>query len=206
MSRASAWSTGSGSKTPLLADEVVDLDDQRVLDLGQELLLGDGGAKRVRVAGVQQPLQHDPAVGDVAVAGQVQPAHAAVRQGPHHLVLPGDQVAGGQLGGERIGLAARGAGVLQWGQNRRSSGTSARAITALDGSTAGAGGTWVSPCPTRPMRIRPEAGLRRGCGRVPNEEARADPRAVEPSWTEAFVIPDSTVSPGPAGGIPQVSQ
>ena len=97
-------------------------------------------------------------------------------------------------------------GVLQWGQNRRSSGTSARAITALDGSTAGAGGTWVSPCPTRPIRIRPEAGLRRGCGRVPNEEARADPRAVEPSWTEAFVIPDSTVSPGPAGGIPQVSQ
>ena len=117
---ASAWSTGSGSKPAVVGphpvlqdllqrgaadvlhhdvaglvvgDEVVDLHDQRVLDLGQELPLDDGHRERVLVAGVQQTLEHHPAVGDVPVLGQVDPAEAAVGQAAGHLVLVGHQVA-----------------------------------------------------------------------------------------------------------------
>ena len=77
----------------LVGHEVVDLDDQRVLDLGEELLLGDGRGERVGVAGVEQALEHHPAVGDVAVPGEVDPAEAAVRDRADHLVLAADQVA-----------------------------------------------------------------------------------------------------------------
>ena len=81
----------------VVGDEVVDLDDQRVLDLGEELLLGDGGGERVGVAGVEQALQHHPPVGDVAVLREVDPAHAAVGERADDLVLAGDHVAGLQL-------------------------------------------------------------------------------------------------------------
>ncbi len=93
----------------LVGDEVVDLDDQRVLDLGEELLLGDRGRQRVGVAGVEQALHHHPAVGDVAVAREVDPAQPAVGQRSGHLVLPGHEVAGPELGRERELLAALGA-------------------------------------------------------------------------------------------------
>ena len=131
--KAIAWSTGSGSYVaagrlhPLLeqllergaADvlhhdvagalvghEVVDLDDQRVLDLGQELPLGDRGGEGVGVAGVQQALEHHPAVGHVAVAGEVDPAETAVGEAAGDLVLAADQVARLQLGRERERVAA----------------------------------------------------------------------------------------------------
>jgi hypothetical protein len=75
-------------------DEVVDLDDERVLDLGEELLLGHRGTERVGVAGVEQTLHHDPPVVHVAVAGEVDPAHAAVCEAADDLVLPAEQGAG----------------------------------------------------------------------------------------------------------------
>ena len=82
-------------------DEVVDPDDIRVLHLGQELPLGHGRGHRVGVPGVQQALEYHPAVADVAVAGQVDRAEAAVRQAAEHLVLPGDEFARLQLRAER---------------------------------------------------------------------------------------------------------
>ena len=85
----------------LVLHEVVDPDDARVLDLGQEPPLGDRGGLRVGVPGVQQALEHHPPVADVAVAGQVDPAEAAVRQAAEHLVLAGDQLAGLQSRLER---------------------------------------------------------------------------------------------------------
>jgi hypothetical protein len=78
-------------------DEVVDLDDDRVLDLGEELLLGHRGTERVGVAGVEQTLHHDPPVVHVAVAGEVDPAHAAVCEAADDLVLTAEQGARGEL-------------------------------------------------------------------------------------------------------------
>ncbi len=46
----------------LVLDEVEDLDDVRVLDLGEEPPLGERGRHRVLVAGAEQALEHDPAV------------------------------------------------------------------------------------------------------------------------------------------------
>ena len=93
----------------LVLDEVEDLDDVRVLDLGQEASLDERGGGRVVVAGVEQALEHHPAVGHVVVARQVDPSHPAVREAAHDLVLAGDDVARGELGSEgerRAALAA----------------------------------------------------------------------------------------------------
>ena len=68
--------------------------------------LGDGRRHRVGVAGVEQALEHHPAVADVAVPGQVDPAEAAVGEAAEHLVLPGDELAGHQLGAEGVPGAA----------------------------------------------------------------------------------------------------
>src|SRR4029077_16827258 len=54
----------------------------------------------VRVAGAEQALQHSPAVADVAVLGQVDPAEPAVGQAAETLVLAADQIPGLQLRGE----------------------------------------------------------------------------------------------------------
>jgi hypothetical protein len=86
--------------------EVVDADDVRVLDLGEELPLGEGGGHRVRVPGVEQALEHHPAVADVAVLRQVNPAESAVGEAAEHQVLPGHQLTGDQLGTEGVGVAA----------------------------------------------------------------------------------------------------
>ncbi len=58
----------------VVLNEVVDLDDVGVLDLGQELLLGHRRRHRGRVAGVDQSFEDHPAVVHVVVAGQVDPA------------------------------------------------------------------------------------------------------------------------------------
>ena len=71
-----------------------------MLDLGEELTLGDGRGHRVRVPGVEQSLEHDPAVADVVVPREVDPAESAVREAAENLVLPGDQFAGHELGAE----------------------------------------------------------------------------------------------------------
>ena len=90
----------------VVRDEVVDLDDVRVRDLGEEPLLGDRRGQGVGVAGVEQTLEDDPAVRHVLVAGEVDPAEAAVGQAAGHLVLAGDEVAGLELGVEGERLAA----------------------------------------------------------------------------------------------------
>ena len=82
-------------------DEVIDPDDIRVLHLGQELALGDRDRHGVRVPRVQQALEHHPAVADVAVPGQVDPAEAAEGEAAEHLILPGHQFARLQLRAER---------------------------------------------------------------------------------------------------------
>ena len=91
----------------LVRHEVVDLDDDRVLDLGQELLLGDGRCQRVRVAGVQQALEHHPPVGHVAVARRVDPAKTTVGDGSGDDVLPAHHISRTQLRreGERVATA-----------------------------------------------------------------------------------------------------
>jgi hypothetical protein len=98
----------------LVLDEVEDLDDVGMLDLGQEASLGQRRLHRVAVAGVEQPLEHHPAVGDVAILGQVDPAHATVGETADDLVLAGDDVARAKLRVERerspaLAAEARGA-------------------------------------------------------------------------------------------------
>ena len=90
-------------------DEVVDRDDVRVVELGEELPLGAGGGERGRVVRVEDALEHHPAVVDVAVDREVDPAEPAVRQGAPHLVLAGDQRSFRQRRGERVRRAVLGA-------------------------------------------------------------------------------------------------
>ncbi len=79
-----------------------------MLDLGEEPALGDGRLLGRAVPGVEQALEHDPAPAQVVVHSQVDPAEAAVGQAAEHLVLPGDQLSGRQLGSEReLGAAVR---------------------------------------------------------------------------------------------------
>ena len=84
-----------------------------MFDLGEREGLGGGGGHRVGVAGIQQALEHHPAVVDVAVDRQVDPAEAAVRDTALHFVLPADQVAARKLGNERVPCAALGAEALR---------------------------------------------------------------------------------------------
>src|SRR6185312_8599145 len=90
-------------------DEVVDRDDAGVVDGGEEALLDVDDARRFRRVGVEEALEHHPAVVDVAVGGEVDPAEAAVGEAAAHLVLARDERAGGQLGQEREPLAVFGA-------------------------------------------------------------------------------------------------
>jgi len=83
-----------------MLDEVIYPNDVGVLHRGQELPLGHRGGHSIRVPGIQQPLQHHPAITDVAVARQVDPAQPPEGQAAEHLVLPGHQLAGRQLRGK----------------------------------------------------------------------------------------------------------
>ena len=90
---------------PVVVDEVEDTHDRRVRELGEELSLGHRDLAGLGAVGVEQALEHDPAVGDVVVDGDIDPAHAAVREAALDLVLIGDDVTGLQLG---LGEAAVG--------------------------------------------------------------------------------------------------
>ena len=79
-----------------MLNRVVDLHDVRVFDPGEEAPLDDGGGHGRFVTGVEQALEHNPAVVDVAVPGQIYPAHAPMGQAAGDLVLTGHQVALGQ--------------------------------------------------------------------------------------------------------------
>ena len=129
---AMAWSTGSGSHAPAarrrcsrmvrrleaadvlhhdeaavtMLDEVVDLDDVWVLDLGQEATLGQRELVARGVTGGQGALQHHPTVGHVAVGSEVDPAETAMGEAARHLVLVSDEIASGKLRPEVERLAA----------------------------------------------------------------------------------------------------
>ena len=81
--------------------EVIDPHDIRVFHLGEELALGDRGGHGIGIAGVQQALEHHPAVADVVVPGQVDPAEPAEGEAAEHLVLARHQIARLQLRAER---------------------------------------------------------------------------------------------------------
>ena len=78
----------------VVLDEVVDLHDVRVLDLGEEPTLGECGSHGVLVAVVEEALQHDPPLGHEVVAGEVDPAQAAVGEASDDLVLAADHRPG----------------------------------------------------------------------------------------------------------------
>jgi len=91
-----------------VGDEVVDLDDQRVLDLGEELLLHDCDGQGVFVAGIEQTFQHHPAIRHIVVFREVDPAEPAVCQAAGYLVLVRHEIARLQLGREgKSGAALR---------------------------------------------------------------------------------------------------
>src|ERR1039457_3858114 len=87
-----------------------------MVDGGEELPLGDGGSHGVGVPGVEQALQDPPAVADVAVLGQVDPAEPAMRQAAEHFVLAADQFPWLQLRSEKERVPAIAAEPL--GQSR----------------------------------------------------------------------------------------
>ncbi len=138
-----------------MLDEVVDPDDVGVLHLGQELPLGDGSLERVGIADVEQALQHHPAVADVVVAGQVDPAKAAERQAAEHLVLSRYQLAGRQLRGEGEPRAAVAA------ESLRQAGPAVAAPAHLVPAVA------AKPPVLRYLRIRQDRG-----GRIPVRHRR----------------------------------
>ena len=159
---------------------------------GQELPLRHRGRHGVGVPGAEQALEHPPAVADVAVLGQVDPAEPAVGQAAEHLVLAADQIPRLQLRGEgervpqlrqkpsaspgRPSLA-RPTGCWQLGQNRLLSGTCGSASIALAGSWAGTGGTSTRPAPRFPRDDRPVLRVRAaGAGAAARAHAAAGAR------------------------------
>ena len=67
-------------------DEVVDVDDVVVIDLDEEAELGERGRQHVGVAGVEQALQHDPAVFELVVTGEIDPTEPTMGEAAHDLV------------------------------------------------------------------------------------------------------------------------
>ena len=49
-----------------------------------------GRLGRVRVVGVDEALEHDPPIRDVAIAGEIDPTHAAVGKDALDLIPTGD--------------------------------------------------------------------------------------------------------------------
>ncbi len=77
-------------------------------DLGEEFALGHRHGLRFDIVGVQQALEHHPAVADIAVDRQIDPAQPTVREATLDFVLPGDHIAGAQTRPEvEMGAAVR---------------------------------------------------------------------------------------------------
>ena len=149
----------------VVLDEVVDLDDVGVLDLGEEAALGEGDGHGVLVAAVEQPLEDDPTLGHEVVAGEVDPAQSAVGEAADDLVLAGDEGAGASEARNENGAPQaaqnpsvrpgcpsrlRPTGSSHRAQKRRCSATVGSVITAVAGSRAGTGGMSTIPAPRRP--------------------------------------------------------
>src|SRR5439155_2445985 len=167
-------------------DEVMDLDDVRMVDGDQEPALGHGRGDRVRVAGVDQALEHDPAVragvADVAVPGQVDPAQAAVGQRAEDLVPVVDRLAGLQPRHEGVpGAALR-----------------AEALGATGPAVAAAPGRFAAVA-TEALRLRYLRVLLHGAGRVAQRDRRyLDEVGAQPAPAGAAAARLGTGA-GPAG-------
>src|SRR5881394_3269728 len=72
-----------------------------MLNLGEKAPLRNGGRQGRLVGRIEQALEHDPPVVDVAVLGEIDPAEATMGQTTGDFVLAPHQVARGQLRGER---------------------------------------------------------------------------------------------------------
>ena len=81
-------------------------------------------------------------------------------------------------------------GEPQVGQTRLFSGTSGSSMIACSASICGAGGTRVSPAPSRAERSRTEPDCTRLVIVLPLVAARREPSAVEPSRLDPRVIVD----------------
>ena len=90
----------------VVLDEVEDLHDGRVGDLGEELPFGHRDRLRLGVTRMHQTLEHHRAVVDVRVERQVDPAEAAVGDAALDLVLVDHHVARTQLRQKGIRAAA----------------------------------------------------------------------------------------------------
>src|SRR5262249_51908682 len=76
--------------------------------LGEGENLGGGSGHGLRIAGVQQALEHHPAVVYVAVDRQIDPAEAAMRDTALHFILPTHKFTTRKLGNKRVsGTALR---------------------------------------------------------------------------------------------------
>ena len=139
----------------VMFDEVVDLDDVGVLDLGEGLPLGQCGGHGRRVAAVDQTLESHPAVVDPTVAGHVDPSEAAVVGGAGYLILAGDQLAPPQLGRERERMTTLAAEPLR----------EARDVIAAAANRPAAPGT--EPAMLGDVRVRHD-----GCLGIPDQHRR----------------------------------
>ena len=103
------------------------------------------------------------------------------------------------------------------GQVRLSSGTCGFFMIAWAASISGAGGTRVRPAPSRAERSRWEPDCTRRVIVLPLATARREPRAVEVSRLDPWVIVEAAPAPSPSGpssaaaagapaGLPQTSQ
>ena len=190
-----------------VGDEVVDDDDGGVVELGQEPALGHGHGHGRLVAGVEEALEHHPAVVDRLVPGQVDPAQAAVGQAPHDLVLAADDLAPAQLGLEVERVAAGGAEARRppGGARRGDRPTGApqleqkRLFSATSGSlrTTAAGVDRAAPGARRP-------GPRRWPSRRPAVDRVARLWRPGARWSRAdpltWVPPDPAADPAPREG------
>ena len=100
-------------------DEVVDLDDAGMVRHGEELAFGDGNLLRLLSAGLKEAFEHYPAIADVAVDRQIDPADAAVCDAALNGVLAGDHLTGFQLRREREHRAAIRTHAFAWPRSAR---------------------------------------------------------------------------------------
>jgi hypothetical protein len=241
--KAMAWSTGSGSYRPpaaciraleqrlqrgaadvlhddvagaLVGDEVCRSRQSAGARPGPGTAARRSPQQRVGVTGVEQALEDHPAVGDVAVAREIDPAEATVREAPGDLVLPPTRSPAASWGLKEKGCGtwrrsprcAPGCPIARAANGRAAGGTGAlglrnrpgSSMIAAAASTAGIGGIVVRPAPSRAPRSRFE---RRRAGRsLRNRRVRArTPVPWRPAgWTRA--TPSTRCWRSPLGWFP----
>ena len=115
-------------------DEVVDLNDAGMVHRGEELSLGQSDLLCFGVRRVEQTLEDDGSVGDVAVDREVDPAESTVGDGAGDLVLARDERALRESRNERIARTTVGTLPGQCactGSRRAADGASAAPAVAL---------------------------------------------------------------------------